>query len=190
MNLSDSLRHRIDLAEGKIEGGSLVSRFLADLSGVFADQAAYALAARKGNPLLYTVSAIESAQGDGQLHYALGKLMPGKIGAEYYLTKGHYHAWRPAAEVYLGLSGTGVMLLETATGETQLLTLEPETVVYVPEDTAHRTINTGSAPLLYLGIYPATAGHDYAAIGTSNFRHVVIEKQGRPIMLPRADFLP
>jgi glucose-6-phosphate isomerase len=32
----------------------------------------------------------------------LGVLMPGKVGAEYFMTKGHIHAWRPAAEVYLG----------------------------------------------------------------------------------------
>ena len=42
--------------------------------------------------------------------------------------------------------------------------LTPESAVYVPGHTAHRTINTGDMPLTYLGIYPARAGHDYGVI--------------------------
>jgi glucose-6-phosphate isomerase len=85
--------------------------------------------------------------------------MPGKIGDEYFLTKGHLHAWRPAAEFYFGLSGEGVMLLEDeATGESRLVPLRPHHAVYVPGHTAHRTVNTGAVPLTYLGVYPARPG--------------------------------
>ena len=31
-------------------------------------------------------------------------------------------------------------------------------------------MNTGNVPLTYLGVYPAKAGHDYAAIAGRNFR--------------------
>ncbi len=41
-------------------------------------------------------------------------------------------------------------------------------------------MNTGSEPLVYIGIYPAKAGHDYGAIAERNFRSVVVEKQGQP----------
>ncbi len=188
MKIPDALSGRINLTEGTLEGGTLTSRYLSELNGIFADEAAYGVVLKKGNPLLYTISVVEAGHGDGQLHYALGKLMPGKIGVEYFMTKGHYHAWRPAAEVYIGVSGQGSMLLENSAGETRLLDLEANTIVYVPGETAHRTINTGSAPLLYLGIYPANAGHDYAAIAASNFRNMVIEKHGRPALIARADF--
>ncbi len=40
-----------------------------------------------------------------------------------------------------------------------MLPLEAGAVVYVPGHTAHRTVNTGPAPLVYLGIYPWDAGH-------------------------------
>jgi glucose-6-phosphate isomerase len=163
-----------------------VRRHLADLRGCFADGAAFEAALAAGNPLLYEVTAVEPATGDGQLHYGLGILYPGKIGDEYFLTKGHYHSHRPAAEVYVGLRGEGVMLLEDeATGESRMVPLRENCAVYVPGHTAHRTMNTGSVPLVYLGIYPSNAGHDYGAIAGKNFRKIVVERDGRPAMIDR-----
>jgi glucose-6-phosphate isomerase len=164
----------------------MVKRHLADLRGSFADTAAYEAALAKGNPLLYEVGAVEPAKGDGQLHYGLGILHPGKIGDEYYLTKGHYHSHRPAAEIYVGLKGEGAMVLEDeTTGETRLVPLRAQSVVYVPGHTAHRTVNTGGEPLVYLGVYPSNAGHDYGAIAQKNFRMIVVERDGRPVLVSR-----
>jgi len=118
-------------------------------------------------------------------------LMPGRIGREYFLTKGHLHEWREAAEVYVGLRGEGLMLLEDEeTGRSRLLQLGAGRAVYVPGHTAHRTINSGTLPLLYLGIYPAAAGHDYGAIAERNFRKVVVEQDGQPVLLDRTELKP
>jgi glucose-6-phosphate isomerase len=157
-----------------------------DLRGSFYDAAAYEAALAAGDPLLYSVASVEPASGDGQLHYGLGILYPGKIGDEYFLTRGHYHSHRPAAEVYIGLKGKGLMLLEDeSTGESRTAPLGEGAIVYVPGHTAHRTMNTGSEPLVYIGVYPSNAGHDYGAIAKKNFRMVVVEREGRPVMLPR-----
>jgi glucose-6-phosphate isomerase len=165
----------------------LVERRLADLRGCFADTAAYEAALTQDNPLLYQVSAVEPATGDGQLHYGLGILQPGRIGAEYFLTKGHYHAHRPAAEVYVGLRGEGAMILEDeSTGETRLVPLTAQSVVYVPGHTAHRTVNTGNEPLVYLGIYPSNAGHDYGSIAAKNFSHCVMATPSGPCLIARS----
>jgi glucose-6-phosphate isomerase len=185
------LLSRIDLAAGALVGAPTVRRYLKDLQGMFADHAAFQAELARGNPLLYSVSSVEPAQGDGQLHYGLGRLMPGKVGREYYFTKGHFHAWREAAEVYVGLHGKGLMLLEDeASAESRVVPLEENGIVYVPGHTAHRTINVGNEPLLYLGIYPAAAGHDYGAIAERNFRQVVVEQDGSPIILDRSEFHP
>jgi glucose-6-phosphate isomerase len=185
----DRLLSRYDPATGELAGARATERRLADLRGCFADAAAFDAALAAGNPLLYRVASVEPAGGEGDLHYGVGCLMPGKIGGEYFLTKGHLHAWRPAAEFYFGLSGEGVMLLEDeAGGESRIVPLRPHHAVYVPGHTAHRTINTGTAPLTYLGVYPAKAGHDYSTIAKTNFRHVVVERDGRPAMIARADF--
>lgn len=164
----------------------MVERHLSDLRGCFADTAAYETALAAGNPLVYSVAAVEPAGGEGDLHYGLGLIMPGRIGREYLMTKGHLHAWRPAAEFYFGLSGEGVMLLEDeATGESRMVPLRAHQAVYVPGQTAHRTINTGPVPLTYLGVYPARAGHDYTTIAKASFCCVVIERDGRPALVER-----
>ena len=180
----------INLQAGNITDASVTERRLSDMRGFFVDEAAYETALANDDTVLYTLSSIEPAQGEGQLHYGLGMIMPGRIGPEYYMTKGHYHAWRPAAEVYIGLGGEGMMLLEHETSrESQLIPFTPNSIIYVPGFTAHRTINTGDAPLSYLGIYPADAGHDYGAIAQRNFKKVVVAVNGKPTLIDREAFL-
>lgn len=163
-----------------------VRRHLSDLRGCFRDETAYRNALAGGDRLLYEVTAVEPATGDGQLHYGVGIIYPGKIGDEYHLTKGHLHANRPAAEVYVGLRGEGAMLLEDEeTGRSKLLPLGEGCIVYVPGHTAHRTMNTGAVPLVYIGIYPSEAGHDYGAIAQRNFRKMLVERDGRPALIDR-----
>jgi glucose-6-phosphate isomerase len=190
MHLLAATFTQFDPSTGLMEGGALIERRLSQLRGAFADEAAYEQALAQADPVIYTVSAIEPAQGEGQLHYALGMIKPGRIGVEYYLTKGHLHAWRATAECYIGLSGEGVMLLEDeSSGESRLLPLKPNSIVYVPGFTAHRTINTGETPLIYWGIYPAGAGHDYGAIAERNFREVVVAVDGKPVIMDRERFV-
>lgn len=187
MNINELIA-RIDPATGELSGPvKTVKRHLSDLRGCFQEREAYDQALAQGDPMLYSVSAVEPGSNSGDLHYGLGTLMPGKIGREYYMTKGHLHSWREAAEIYIGVSGEGLMLLENEkTGESQVLPLKPSHIVYVPGFTAHRTINTGTVPLKYLGIYPARAGHDYAVIAQNNFRCVVVEQNTQPSMVARA----
>jgi glucose-6-phosphate isomerase len=185
-----SLFARFDPATGLVQGVAPAERRLSSLRGCFADERAYAAELARGDPLVYSVSAVEPMAGEGQLHYAVAVLMPGRVGAEYYLTKGHLHQWRAAAEVYLGLAGEGLMLLEDeATGEAGAVPLLAHSAVYVPGHTAHRTINTGDVPLTYVGVYPAGAGHDYGTIAERNFRDVVVAVDGRVAVLERAAYL-
>jgi glucose-6-phosphate isomerase len=185
-----TLLSRFDPFQGTVNEQITARRYLLDLKGIFADERAFEQAVEtKDNPLIYTVASVTPADGPGQLHYGIGKIMPGRIGEEYYMTKGHYHAWRSAAEFYIGLEGAGMMLLEDeASGASLAVPLTPHSVVYVPGHTAHRTMNTGDVPLTYLGVYPAEAGHDYGAIATQNFRQVVVMANGEPAVLDRAAY--
>ena len=180
------LVHHYDPATANMKSGRVVERHLSDLRGCFYDTNAYKAALTEGDPLLYRVTALEPASGTGDLHYGLGILYPGKIGDEYYLTKGHLHRTREAAEVYIGLSGQGMMLLEDEqTGQSRLEPFGQDQVLYVPGHTAHRTMNTGSTPLTYFGVYPANAGHDYGVIAERNFLKILVEQQGRPVLQDR-----
>ena len=180
---------RFDLEHGTIAGGSLTERRLSQLRGAFADTRALDdQLARGEDPLVYTVSTVEHGSGQGDQHIGLGVLYPGRVGREYFLTRGHRHQRAEAAEVYIGLRGTGKMILQNSSG-TSVLELVPESAVYVPGHTDHRTVNTGVAPLVYLGIYPAWAGHDYRSLENENFSVVVIEHGGAPRVLDRREFL-
>lgn len=177
---------RFDAAKGTIAGAHRTERRLCDLAGIFRDETAYCAACAAGNPLVYSVEAVEPGAGDGDLHYGLGIIHPGRVGREYFMTKGHLHSWREAAELYIGLSGTGVMLLEDeATGESRMLPLAPGCAVYVPGHTGHRTANVGEIPLSYIGVYPARAGHDYGIYASRNFRYVIVDEGGMPKMITR-----
>ena len=177
---------RFDPVGGTIEGARRTERRLSDLAGIFQDEASYRAARAEGDPLVYSVEAVEPGTGDGDLHYGIGVIHPGRIGREYFMTKGHLHSWREAAELYIGLSGRGVMLLEDeASGESRMLPLEPGCAVYVPGHTGHRTANVGDVPLSYIGIYPARAGHDYGVYASRNFRHVIVDESGAPKMIQR-----
>jgi glucose-6-phosphate isomerase len=182
----NALLGRFDPETGTLAGGKRVERRLSDLEGIFLDEAAYAAARAQGDPLVYSVEAIEPGTGDGDLHYGVGLIHPGRIGREYFMTKGHLHQWRDAAELYVGLSGKGVMLLEDeATGESRMLPLGPGMAVYVPGHTGHRTANVGDVPLSYIGVFPARAGHDYGAYAVRNFRFAIVDEGGEPRMVRR-----
>lgn len=189
MNIS-SLYLSFDPKNPLYESHNTSERRLSDLRGYFADTARYDAALAAEDALLYRVQSHKWGDNGADLICGFGVLMPGKIGDEYFLTKGHYHERREAAEIYHGLSGEGYMLLEDErSGESQLVPLMPNSVVYVPGYTAHRTINTGSVPLTYIGINVADAGHDYGAIQERNFLKVVVEQDGKPVMLDRAVYL-
>lgn len=174
---------------GEMPGFQANCRSLSQLSGCFSDQRAYQALLVEGDPFVYAVTNVELASGEGQLHYGLGVLQPGKVGWEYFMTRGHLHAWRPAAEVYICLKGQGMMVLEDETGgNAHVLPFSANNVVYVPGYTAHRTVNTGSEPLVYWGVLSSQAGHDYEAVQKRNFSQAVIELDGQPCALQRSEY--
>jgi len=186
--MTELLSH-IDLDRGTLSGGSHIERRLSQLRDAFADrQAVDHMLARGEDPVVYTVSTLEHGSGEGDQHVGLGVLHPGTVGQEFFLTRGHRHNRPEASELYLGLRGRGKMILQMSSG-TSVIDLKPQSLVYVPGYTDHRTVNTGTEPLMYLGIYPAWAGHDYRSLSERNFSVVVVEDHGAPRILNRSEFL-
>lgn len=189
-NLARAFSRRYSIDEMMLESDQVVERRLSDLNGAFADDAAFTAALKGEDSLIYRVYGQSGHDGEGDLHYGLGVLMPGRVGDEFYLTRGHIHEWRDAAEVYIGLAGKGLMLLEDIdTGGSGTFPLGKERIVYVPARTAHRTINTGDEPLVYFGVYPAGAGHDYGHLAEENFRKVVVAGESGYRVRDRQDYV-
>lgn len=142
----------------------------------------------RGDILVYEVYEKEIPERDGEIQFCSSITYPGKIGEEYFMTKGHFHARRDTAEIYYCLSGQGFMLMEKEDGEYYLEEMYPGRTVYVPGHYAHRSINTGKEPLISLAVYAGDAGHDYGSIETSGFKHVVVERNRRPEVIENPRF--
>lgn len=172
-----------DLKDGMSKTAESTKRYLTDMEGMFADDEAFE-AMREQNPLVYEFYEMGAPEDAGDVAFGTSITYPGKVGDEYFMTKGHFHTVLETAEVYYCLSGEGYMLIESPEGDWSLLDLKPGTVAYVPKRYAHRTINTGDTPLLTFFAFRGDAGHNYGTIETLGYRNLVVEKDGKPAAVP------
>jgi glucose-6-phosphate isomerase len=181
--LSDPFALALDLASGRLDPYTTrIERHVSDLRGAFADSDALERLVAEGDPLVYEVLQYDVPEEVGQLVCCTTVIRPGTVGDEYYLTKGHYHAVRETAEVYLGLSGSGYLLLMSEDGRNEATPIEHGTVAYVPPSWAHRTVNTGDEPFVFFAVYPGQAGHDYGTIEATGFAQRVVRSPEGPVL--------
>lgn len=155
-------------------------RKLKDLEGFFADMQSTERILNSGqNPIIYEVYESLQPQEGGHLNLGTTILYPGKIGNEFYMTKGHFHVKEASSEVYLGLGGQGLILLESRTGNSECLEMSKGDVIYVPPGWGHRTVNVGTGKLVFFFMYQADAGHDYESVRKRGFSKLVVERRGR-----------
>lgn len=107
---------------------------------------------------------------------------PGTVDGEYHMTKGHFHEKRDRSEIYIGLSGEGMLLQATEDGRTQVEPIRRGTVNYVPGGWGHRSVNTGSEPLVFFAAYIGDAGQDYATIRSHGFPQLVCADADGPVL--------
>lgn len=168
-----------DLNNGFCSSSKPTRRYLSQMRGMYRDEQALQALLREGDPLVYEFYELDLPQDDGNLLFGTSILYPGKVGREYYMTKGHFHTILDTAEIYYCLGGRGYLLMENPQGESYALELQPSVAVYVPGTYAHRSINTGDEPLVTFFAFRADAGHDYRSIETAGFRKLVVEDGGR-----------
>ena len=177
MFISEPFSASIDRVEGTLSSpDNVYERHLSAMGEMYEDQEAVKAA---GDPVIYKVYEKKIPELAGELQWCMSVTLPGKIGREYYMTKGHYHAVRDTAEIYLCVRGQGYMLMETEDGKVDAQEMRPDVAVYVPARWAHRSINTGDEPLISFCVYPGDAGHDYGTIETEGFRKRIVEIDGK-----------
>ena len=156
-----------------------IERPLSSLRGMFADAQAYETALAQGDILVYEVFEIKRPEAAGELQLGVSVVHPGKVGAEFFMTKGHFHSVLDTAEMYYCLLGEGFMVLETPEGETSVKVLRPGVVLYIPPRWAHRSVCTSrQEDLVTFFVYPGHAGHDYGTIEKQGFRKLVLDGAG------------
>ncbi|MGC8625374.1 MAG: glucose-6-phosphate isomerase family protein [Phycisphaerae bacterium] len=175
----------VDWSSGEISGEGIEEsvKSLGQLAGLFHDERAW----KSLNPdtEVYRVRFWRPVPNGtpGGLFWGSTVLQPGRVGDEYFMTHGHFHLIRDRAEFYATVKGSGVMLLMDAEGKTWSQMMAPGTVHYIPGDTAHRMINTGADPLIFLACWPSDAGHDYAHIRTTGFGKRMVMRDGAPCLI-------
>ena len=133
------------------------------------------------NPMIYEFYELGMPEKPNDLAFGTTILYPGKVGSEYFMTKGHFHSVLETGEVYHCLKGTGMIVMETPEGDWAVEELCPNMVLYVPPRWAHRSVNTGlDEDLVTFFSYPGHSGHDYGTIETQGFRKLVVEENGQP----------
>jgi len=161
-----------------------VERRLSDLRELFLDRIfVEQMLARGENPLIYEVYEIPQKPVEGMFNVGCTVVYPGVISGEYYFTMGHYHQKETTSEVYVGIEGKGVILMQDRGGRTDSLAIKPNIIVYIPPNIAHRTVNTGRRKLSFLAIYPSDAGHEYNVIRTKGFAKLIVERNGKQTMV-------
>ncbi len=174
-----------DLKMGLSTKKDTSKRFLSQMRGMFADDEAYEKMLREhGDVLVYEFHEMGVPEERGKLAFGCSITYPGKVGNEYFMTKGHFHTILDTAEIYYCFGGHGYMLMENPEGDWLACELTPGRALYVPQRYAHRSINVDPAePLRTFFVFDADAGHDYGTIETKGYRKLLIDQKGQPVII-------
>jgi glucose-6-phosphate isomerase len=179
----------VDWPLGRLEGANIRNSItrLGQLNEFFQDRAA--LAAMDLATVVYRVQWWEpiAAGVEGGLFWGATTIEPGRVGDEYFMTKGHFHAIRNRAEYYAGVRGEGMLILMDEQRRTRAEVMSPRSLHYIPGATAHRVVNTGQTALCFWACWPSDAGHDYETIQSEGFSARVLESGGQPVLVKAAE---
>lgn len=182
--MKNSRAIKFNLNNGLASNVESTKRMLSEMEGMYRDNETLKEMIKEKNILIYEFYQLDIPKEEGHLAYGTTILYPGKVGNEYFMTKGHFHSILNTAEVYYCLRGHGYLLMENPEGNTEIQEMTPGISVYVPPKYAHRTINiSDKEPLISFFAFRADAGHDYKTIETKGFRKIIIENNGSPIIM-------
>lgn len=175
----------LDWSHGKMMGEPVQESFktLQDLKRIFHDSSA--LRDLSPSREVYRVrwwSPVNPGT-EGGLFWGLTVLQPGKVGDEYFMTHGHFHANRSRAEFYGTVSGNGMLIQMNAERKTWSESMTVGSLHYVRGENAHRIANTGNIPLVVWACWPTDAGYDYEAIAEHGFGSRLVERDGKPVLI-------
>jgi len=174
----------IDFKSGDLKPNDRTNiRKLSNMKGTFFNTESERMILESRDPVIYSFSEKILPEEPGHLQIAMTSINPGKIGEEYYMTKGHYHKLPQTSEVYLGLEGKGCLLMQTGEGNFASIDIRPGVLAYIPPYWGHRMVNTGDTPFIFFAVYPGDAGHNYGDIEKTGFVKILAERDGNPILM-------
>jgi glucose-6-phosphate isomerase len=168
----------VDQVSGVIAPDSrIVRRSRSDMAGAYLEVAS-------GEDIIYEVFNVDVPQTNANLQTCTTTLHPGRVGREFYMTKGHFHEIRDRAEIYFCVAGEGRLVMALEDGTTEVEPMTPGSMNYIPGGWSHRTVNVGEEPLIFLAAYIGDSGHDYGTIEKRGFPVLVVAGESGPEILP------
>jgi glucose-6-phosphate isomerase, archaeal len=175
----------LDITSGQLSGAPIMQSYkkIADLKDVFKDETLRSKLPQ--DKLVYIVQAWmpEEEGTPGGLYFGTTIIHPGKVGDEYFMTRGHFHARRETGEFYWGIKGSGILILMDEKRNVRAEEMKQGSLHYINHYIAHRVANIGSEPLVFNACWPSDAGHDYDEISNNGFAARLVEKEGKPFFL-------
>lgn len=151
--------NKLDLDKARWESyDRLEERRVKDIRDCFKETAN--LSEQQLETVAYQVYQIDVKPEPGAIQHSITVIKPGNVNGECHMTKGHYHANDQSAEIYMGLKGDGLLLMQKGE-EVRLVEMKRGVVAYIPPEWAHRTINVGDDEFVFMSYFPGDAGYDY-----------------------------
>ncbi len=170
------------------EAVDVLLRTAQDLTGFYRDDKAFAKLSPE-TPMYEVDSYFPVEQGvEGGLFFGMTRIYPGKVGREYFMTKGHFHEMKDRGEFYWGVGGEGLLLLMDEDRNTWAEKMHTGSIHYIPGFTAHRVCNTGKDILTFGACWPSDAGHDYGSIQEKGFSKLAVERDEKPTLIPSESY--
>lgn len=160
---------------------SKAERKLSDVAMMYEDKAAIEDLQKDGDPLIYEIFYYGFTTSTSDMALGVTRIQPGTIGGEYHMTKGHFHEAQDQPEIYFCVKGEGYLLMETRDGEFQADRWTKGTISHIPPMWAHRVVNTGDEPLVFVASYHLAAGHEYETVIKRGFSKRVFNENGEPV---------
>ncbi|MCE9614851.1 MAG: glucose-6-phosphate isomerase [Lentisphaerae bacterium] len=184
MTNTESFAIPFDSRTGLTTDRKPIQRRLSQMQGMYANGTAYAGLLAQGDALVYEFYDLHLPESEAAIAFGTTITYPGKVGDEYFMTKGHFHRVLATAEVYHCLRGHGYMLMESPEGVCEAQVMRAGVAVYVPPRFAHRSINVSATePLVSFFAFRGDAGHDYGTIEAKGFRKLVVDRGGLPAIV-------
>jgi glucose-6-phosphate isomerase, archaeal len=176
---------QLDVSTGMLSGKEVITseKKRKDLQHVFKDEKSRAT--MNQDETMYKVQAFmpEEEGKAGGLFFGNSTVYPGKVGDEYNMTRGHFHAKKDTAEYYWCIAGEGALILMDQEGKCWFEKMTPGSVHYIHGNVAHRVANTGKIPLTFNACWPSDAGHDYESIAKNGFSARLMDVNGVPTLI-------
>ena len=165
------------------EGVKTSTKTLDDIKDIFLDKAA--LSQKDLNSIAYHVASYEPMeQGTpGGIYMGITYLEAGKVGNEFFMTRGHFHNNDKSVEYYWGVKGHGALILMDKDRNVWVEEICPGSLHFIPAGIAHRVANIGSDQLVFAASWPADAGHDYQTIAKEGFAARLFDIDGKPTLV-------